>query len=215
MITEQKNKSLIQQKMGVLIFLICILLGSVFFVDSRQYAFSWFIGLAFGYVLQKSRFCFTAGFRDSHMLGNTVVGRSVLVALGLTTIGFTLIKYVYVILHQPIPGMNAINPIGLYTLFGGILFGIGMVIAGGCATGVLMRIGDGFFIQIVVLIFFILGNFLGAKDVIWWQDHFSWIRAGVFLPDIMGWLGSLIAQLIVIILLYFFATYWERKKIDD
>lgn len=216
MIPDKKTKSSqIQLQIGMVLLALFLALGLFFAMDSKQYAFYWVSGLAFGYVLQKSRFCFTAGFRDVHLLGSTLVGRAVLLALALTTLGFTMIKYAHVALGLPIPGMVYVNPIGLYTILGGLLFGIGMVIAEGCASGVLMRLGDGFATQLVVLVFFVLGNFMGAKDVTWWEQRFSLVAEGVFLPDILGWPLALLAQLALIALLYRWAKKWEEKKMED
>ena len=39
-----------------------------------------------------------------------------------------------------------------------------------------------------------------------------WIKEGVFLPDLFGWAGALIIQLLVIALLYGLAIKWEAKQ---
>lgn len=215
MTDQTKPKNNHQTQTGLMLTLLCVFVGVFFAFRSLNYAFYWFSGLAFGYVLQKSRFCFTAGFRDTHLLGSTLVARAVLVALGITTVGFSLIKYAHVLLSQPLPGMDYVQAIGLYTVLGGVLFGVGMVIAGGCASGVLMRIGDGFTIQMVVLIFFVLGSLLGARDLPWWKARFSLVTDGVFLPDVMGWPLAVAAQLILIVGLYFWAKRWEAQKMED
>lgn len=36
------------------------------------------------------------------------------------------------------------TPLGLNNIIGGLMFGIGMVLAGGCASGVLYRAGEGY-----------------------------------------------------------------------
>ncbi|QSX09398.1 YeeE/YedE family protein [Alkalibacter rhizosphaerae] len=204
-----------QPRTGLLLLTACVIIGVFFAFRSPLHAFYWFSGLGFGYVLQKSRFCFTAGFRDPHLLGSTIITQSVLIALGLTTIGFTIIKYAYVLLSLPIPGMDYIHPIGIYTLLGGILFGVGMVVAGGCASGVLMRVGDGFLIQMVVLLFFVIGSLLGVRDLPWWKSGFSLVENGIFLPDLFGWPLALGIQLFVLALLYRFAKNWEEKKMNE
>lgn len=214
---ENSQKSTIksQQKIGISLTVIYIIAGIFFAFRSGLYAFYWFSGLGFGYVLQKSRFCFTAGFRDPHLLDSTKVSQAILLALGITTAGFAAVKYAHILLSQPIPGMDYINPIGLYTLAGGILFGIGMVIAGGCASGVLMRIGDGFATQLVVLTFFLIGSLLGVGNLPWWRTKFSLVKEGIFLPDILGWPGAVAAQLLLILALYILAKRWEAKKMEE
>ena len=90
--------------------------------------------------------------------------------------------------------------------------GIGMVIAGGCASGTLMRVGEGFAMQMLALVFFVIGSLWGAKDMGWWNLNVIADAPRVFLPDIFGWLGALVLQLLVIACLYVAADLWERKK---
>jgi hypothetical protein len=136
----------------------------------------------------------------------------VLVALALTTIGFTAVKYFFHLTSQTIPGQSYIASIGMNTVVGGIIFGIGMVIAGGCASGMLMRIGEGFEMHLITLVGFFLGTMLGNNHLQWWNSHWMWVKEGVFLPDLFGWAGALIIQLLVIALLYGLALKWEAKQ---
>jgi uncharacterized membrane protein YedE/YeeE len=95
------------------------------------------------------------------------------------------------------------------------MFGIGMVIAGGCASGTLMRVGEGFMMQIVSLVFFIIGSLWGAHDFGWWKMHFISKGKAVFLPDLFGWFGAVAVQLLIIALLYVAATLYEQKRVGE
>jgi hypothetical protein len=97
-------------------------------------------------------------------------------------------------------------------VIGAFLFGIGMVIAGGCASGTLMRNGEGFMMQWLVLVFFITGSLWGAHDFGWWKEVFISNGPSVFLPDVFGWFGALALQLLVLLGLFVFATKYEQKK---
>lgn len=212
-VNDQKKNEFSQQfSAGSILLLIVILTGFFLFRFSPMVAFFWISGIAFGYILQRSRFCFVAAFRDPVLTGSTSVTRGVLVALALTTIGFTAIKYFYYFTGQAIPGQSYIQSIGLNTVVGGIIFGIGMVIAGGCASGMLMRIGEGFEVQLITLCGFFFGTMLGNNHLVWWNTHFMWIKDGVFLPDVFGWAGALIIQLLLIGLLYGLTKKWEEKQ---
>lgn len=169
-------------------------------------------GISFGVILQRSRFCFTASFRDPCITGSTSVTRAVLIAFSLATIGFTAIKYPAFVQGKPIPGMENVNPISLALVIGAILFGIGMVIAGGCASGTLMRVGEGFTMQMLSLVFFVIGSLWGAHDMGWWKANVIKDAPKVFLPDVFGWLGALIVQFLIILLLYIAAVKWQEKK---
>lgn len=172
-------------------------------------------GVCFGFILQRARFCFTASMRDPYLTGSTTVTRAVLIAFAITSIGFTAIKYGYFVNGLPIPGQSYVVPISLATIVGAFIFGIGMVIAGGCASGTLMRVGEGFYMQILSLAFFIVGSLWGAKDFGWWKRNFMLAGKKVFLPDVFGWLGGLLVNLLIILVIYIIAEKWENRKKEE
>lgn len=172
----------------------------------------WIFGIGFGFTLQRARFCFTASLRDPSLTGGTALTRALIIAFALTTIGFTAIKYGAMINGLPIPGMSYVSPVSPATFIGAFMFGIGMVIAGGCASGTLMRTGEGFVMQWLVLVFFIAGAFWGAHDYGWWEEVFISKGPSVFLPDIFGWFGALALQLLVLAGLFIYASLHEQKR---
>jgi uncharacterized membrane protein YedE/YeeE len=93
-------------------------------------------GLMFGIVLQRSGFCMTASFRDLFTTGTGRLARGAITAILVAMIGFAVLYGAGV--RQPF-----VLPVGWHTLVGGFIFGFGMVLAGGCATGTLFRIGEG------------------------------------------------------------------------
>ncbi len=191
---------------------VIILIGLGLSTISKTLALFWVIGLSFGFILQKAKFCFTASMRDPYLTGSTSVTRAVLIAFAITTVGFTAIKYGYFAKGLPIPGMGYVVPISLATAAGAFIFGIGMVIAGGCASGTLMRVGEGFTMQILSLFFFVVGSLWGAHDFGWWKLNFIVKGEAVFLPDVFGWFGAVVLQLLLIAALYIAAEKWENKK---
>ncbi|SJZ48690.1 hypothetical protein SAMN02745973_00788 [Garciella nitratireducens DSM 15102] len=210
-ITKFKN----QIPFGIILLFLIVLFGIFLNSVSKILSFFWITGIIFGFILQRSRFCFTSAIRDPYLIGNTTLTKAVLIALAITTIGFTAIKYGAYLHGEIIPGQDYITPISFATVLGGILFGIGMVLAGGCASGILMRTGEGFQMQMIALIFFIIGSLWGAHDFEWWEAVFITNGKTIFLPDLFGWVGSLILQLILILVLYIIADKWEEKKNQD
>lgn len=207
-----RKKKRNQLPYGLLVLLATIVIGILLGLKSSELGMFWLFGGCFGFILQKSRFCFTASMRDPCITGSTSVTKAVLIAFAITTIGFTAIKYGAFASGQPIPGQSYIMPISLATVAGGVLFGVGMVIAGGCASGTLMRVGEGFAMQMLSLLFFVIGSLWGAKDMGWWNLNVIAGAPKVFLPDVFGWLGAVILQLLIIACLYVAADLWERKK---
>ncbi len=181
-------------------------------LKSTTVAFFWLTGNIFGFILQKGRFCFTASMRDPYLTGSTSITRAVIITFAVTTIGFTAIKYGYASSGLPIPGMSYVAPISLATIIGAFIFGVGMVIAGGCASGTLMRVGEGFIMNIIAFVFFMVGSLWGAHDFGWWKENIISKGTSVFLPDIFGWLGAVILQLGVLLVLYVVAEQYEKKR---
>jgi len=164
--TRKKKKN--QIPLGILAFLVIVAIGILLSLTvGERVALFWMLGNAFGFILQRARFCFTASLRDPYLTGSTSLTKAVLTAFAVTSIGFAAIKYGALVRGLPIPGQSYVVPVSFATAAGAFMFGIGMVIAGGCASGTLMRVGEGFGMQILSLFFFVVGSLLGAA-------HFGW-----------------------------------------
>ncbi|MBI9102831.1 MAG: YeeE/YedE family protein [Spirochaetales bacterium] len=208
--TRKKKKNL--TPVGMAIGVVLIILGVVLGFIEQKLGLFWFTGIFFGFILQRSRFCFTASMRDPALTGSTTVTRAVLIAFALTSLGFWAIKYGAFTKGLPIPGQSYVVPISFATVIGAFMFGIGMVIAGGCASGTLMRVGEGFIMQILSLLFFIIGSLWGAHDFGWWKLNVISNGKSVFLPDVFGWGGAIVVQLLIIACLFIAADKWENRK---
>lgn len=96
-----------------------------------------FTGLAFGFVLQRGRLCFNSGFRDLRLMKDNFLFKAIVLILALETIAFHLMAQFGWIQLNPKP-LN-----WLAVIAGAFIFGIGMVLAGGCASGTTYRVGEG------------------------------------------------------------------------
>lgn len=208
--TRKKKPNQIPYGFGVLLLIVVI--GVVLAQVSASLGLFWIIGNAFGYILQRSRFCFTAAMRDPFLTGGTNLTKAVLLAFAITTIGFAAIKYGAFAQGLPIPGQSYVVPISPATAIGAFIFGVGMVIAGGCASGTFMRVGEGFMMQILSLLFFIAGSLLGAWHFGWWKLTFIVRGKAIFLPDLFGWFGAVVVQLAIIALLWIAADKFQKRK---
>lgn len=95
----------------------------------------WF-GFAYGMMLQYGRFCMASASRDLFAAGVPRMAVGVLIAL----IFFSIVG---VFLSATNMSTFHAGPLGTHELIGGIIFGVGMVLAGGCASGSLYKIGEG------------------------------------------------------------------------
>jgi len=96
-----------------------------------------FIGVLFGFALQRGRFCMNSAIRDTILLKDNTLLKAVSAAILTAMAGFALLE---------LAGLIKMSPSAFFWgahLVGGTLFGIGMVLAGGCASGVTYRVGEG------------------------------------------------------------------------
>lgn len=167
-------------------------------------------GLFLGYIIQRSRFCFAACFRDVFMLGNTALTRALLVVLALTTAGFSLLNATSG--QFVLEASGRVYPLGLHTLVGGFIFGFGMVIAGSCVSGCLVRMGEGYLMQWSTLAGLLLGSLFGAMHLDWWLRPEMFSFSAIFLPRVLGWPIALMLQFSLIVALYLLAMKIEKSR---
>lgn len=196
-----------QPVMGIYVLILAVIIS---FLLQFDLAISWGFGLLVGFILQRSRICFTAVLRDPFLFGLTGVTRGIILSLMVTTIGFALVQYFYYIEGLPLPGRFL--ALGLNIPVGAFIFGLGAAISGGCASGTLVRLGEGFQLQWFVLIGFVIGSAHGAHDAGWWYQLFS--NVTLHLPSVFGWIQGVLVQLFFLFLLYFLAIYWEKYKLS-
>lgn len=106
-------------------------------------------GFAIGFVMHRSRFCVARAIREPFMTGEADMTKAVILALAL---GIPLASLVFQAkLVDPYIGIPPRFWLG--SLLGGVIFGMGMIFAGGCGTGSLWRMGEGH-LKLWVAVFF-------------------------------------------------------------
>jgi len=104
------------------------------------------VGALFGFVLQSGRFCMNSAFRDILLLKEFKLAKAVVIAIVVEMVGFGIFAVAGVITL----GVKPFNVGG--SIVGGLIFGIGMVLAAGCASGTTYRVGEGMMGSLVAAI---------------------------------------------------------------
>ncbi len=99
------------------------------------------VGFLFGFVLQRGRYCMNSAFRDLIFINDFTLFRSYLLALLIAIIGANFLE-----------DMGFMGEFGLRrqsfnivaNIVGGYIFGLGIVMAGGCGSGIIYRMGEGY-----------------------------------------------------------------------
>ena len=141
-------------------------LALTFAVSGRQ-ALLFIVGGALGLVLYHAAFGFTSAWR---VLLNERRGaglRAQMVMLAIAVLLFFPALSAGTLFGEPVRGLVA--PAGTSVVVGAFIFGIGMQLGGGCASGTLFTVGGGNARMLVTLLFFIIGGVVATHHLDWWS----------------------------------------------
>jgi uncharacterized membrane protein YedE/YeeE len=144
-----------------------------------------------GAVMQKTGFCSMGAVSDIFIMSSWVRLRQWFLAIGVTIIGFTVMSYFGMI--DPLKSMYTGNRVlWLSSIVGSTLFGFGMVLASGCGSKTLVRIGGGNLKSIIVFMalglsaYMTMRGFLGVIRVNTLDSVFIALNTPQDLPSILS-----------------------------
>ncbi len=173
----------------------------------------WVVGVAFGAICQRSRFCFVAGFRDLFLMRQGRMLRGIIAGLAVATAGFAMVMATIV----PNPGSGVlpsdahILPLGIATVLGGLLFGYGMVIAGGCVSGSLYRMGEGYIGSWVAIGGVLIGLYALNRTWNWWWDNQISGDIVAWIPTSFTYTWAIVLTFVLLALAFAGVSWWERR----
>jgi uncharacterized membrane protein YedE/YeeE len=175
------------------------------------------VGFAFGFVLQRGRFCMNSAFRDIITLQDFTLLKSVGAALLVALIGFTSLSAA---------GVITLNPKTFFWgahIIGGFFFGVGMVLAGGCASGITYRIGEGMVAAFSAVLGLSIGGFITSASFLApvknWLQTSTKITLGdgvnLTLANVLGLDHTVLAFVIALIAILVWAYFMRKSGSDD
>ncbi len=151
-------------------------------------------GIGFGLLIERAQICFTSAFRDLWITGRTHMAKAIILGMAVSTLG--IFSYVQLGVEPKIlwAGPNAV--------IGGLLFGFGIVLAGGCETGWMYRAVEG-----QIHYWWVgLGNIIGATLLAYYWDDFAPALATnydkVNLLETFGPMGGLLVTYLMLALAF-------------
>ncbi len=178
------------------------------------------ISAALGYTMQRGRWCMIQGFREPHMTGDCTMAKSVALSVCILAMGAAVLKYTA--LRDTVYYVR--GTFGWGGLVGGLIFGFGAVLAGGCGTGTLWRVGEGQIKLWIVVPFFGLANailvhFINMND---WEGMEEWLDDGitnagvlgrfVYMPDTFLGYGGTLALIFLVMALWYVIVDWNEDS---
>src|ERR1700712_2527954 len=132
---------------------------------SRQAAL-YIVGALLGLTLYHAAFGFTSAWRVFIADGRGAGLRAQMLMLAVGVALFFPALSAGTLFGLPVVGL--VSPAGTSVIVGAFIFGIGMQLGGGCASGTLYTVGGGSNRMIVTLIAFVIGSVVGTAHLPFW-----------------------------------------------
>jgi uncharacterized membrane protein YedE/YeeE len=145
-------------------------------------------------------------------MGNSDLPKAVLFLLAFSLIISASLQYYAHLQGLPIPGAHSVKTISMLTVIGAFIFGIGMMFAGGCASGTLTDLGEGYARAAVTLVFFCLGSVAGVAHLDILKPSILGTGFKFYFPDHFGYIWSVVIFLIFYAIIYLLVMKYESKR---
>lgn len=157
------------RRFGAPLIALALLLAGAWFLNlnaGAKQVLLLIVGAALGLTLYHAAFGFTSAWRVFINERRGAGLRAQMVMLALAVLLFFPALSAGSLFGTPVTGLVA--PAGVSVVFGAFIFGIGMQLGGGCASGTLFTVGGGNARMLVTLLFFIIGSVTATHHVDWW-----------------------------------------------
>jgi uncharacterized membrane protein YedE/YeeE len=166
------------------------------------------VGVFAGLVLYHAAFGFTSSWRVFISDRRGAGLRAQMLMLAVTCAVFFPLLASGSLFGQTLRG--SVSPAGLAVVAGAFIFGVGMQLGGGCASGTLFTVGGGSSRMLVTLAFFIVGSVIGTAHAPFWTGQPSW--GSISLVTTYGVALALAISLAAFAAIAAFTAWLERRE---
>ncbi len=184
---------------------VCVYLAAV---HGWRQAALFAVGFGAGIALYHAAFGFTAAWREVVSSGRSAGLRAQMIMMAATVLVFTPL-----IAQGEIGGValrGNVSPLNLAVICGAFLFGLGMQLGGGCASGTLFAAGGGNARMLITLAAFVVGSVAGTWHWSLWRDAPGF--APVSLADNFGVGGGILFSLLLFGAVWLLAARHEKAR---
>jgi uncharacterized membrane protein YedE/YeeE len=198
------------QALPTMIAALLLLLGALGLAlqYGANHALLWALGAALGYTLYRGAFSFAGGFRQVLKHGRGAGLRAQMLMLGILVIIMLPAIHAGTLAGAPVRGI--VPPAGVAVIIGAFIFGIGMQLGGGCASGTLYTAGGGNTRMLLTLMFFITGATIAAYDSERWSNLPA--LAATSLPELIGLWPTILGSLVVFLCVALGSRVIEQRR---
>lgn len=202
-LTQKPEQARRRFRLGMAVFGLTVAWSLWTLFDAPKLGIAMLFGIGFGLLIERAQICFTSAFRDLWITGRTHMAKAIIISMAVSAIG--IFSYVQLGVAPKImwAGPNAV--------LGGLLFGFGIVLAGGCETGWMYRAVEG-----QVHYWWVgLGNIIGATLLAYYWDDLAPALATDYdkinLLDTFGPIGGLLVTYLLLALAFAAMLWWEKR----
>src|SRR6478736_2110160 len=166
------------------------------------------VGAGAGIVLYHAAFGFTSSWRVFISDRRGAGLRAQMLMLAITCAVFFPLLAAGTVFGQTVRG--SVSPIGVGVAVGAFMFGLGMQLGGGCASGTLYTVGGGSSRMLITLFFFIVGSVIGTAHMGWWSAQPAFAATSIVTK--MGAWPALAVSLAVFGAIAWITVVAEKKR---
>ncbi|MEX3517155.1 YeeE/YedE thiosulfate transporter family protein [Corynebacterium camporealensis] len=165
------------------------------------------VGVVFGAVLQRGRFCVTGMLRDIFMNKTWRGFTALMILISVHSFGLTLLTQLGIIS----PEISNFTPAAI--MIGGFIFGMGIILSGGCASGTWYRSAEGLVGSWIALLFYGLSAAAMKSGPL--ESFDGWFKQWeTDLTTIHGFLGISPWMLVAVVWVITFFL-WRHYRLKD
>lgn len=166
------------------------------------------VGGALGIALYHAAFGFTSAWRVFIAEGRGRGLRVQMILLSLAVILFFPFLAEGSLFGHAVKG--SVSPAGTSVIVGAFMFGVGMQLGGGCASGTLFTAGGGNARMLVTLFFFVVGSLLGTVNFTWWTSLPA--LPPISFVESFGAIGGIVVSLVIFGAIAALTVLVEKKR---
>ena len=174
--------------------------------------FAFLIGIIYGLVAQKTQFCFSGSIKDYILSKSTRRSASVITTMITAIVSSQLLSALYGIdFDQTIYLQAEMNYITI--IIGGILFGIGMMLADGCSSRHLVKFSQGDLHSLVTILFIAVFAYMTSKGI--FSAFFIMLQENALLLSLSTFIPNKPISIFIVLALLLIALYRVLPKLKN
>lgn len=170
------------------------------------------LGIISGAVMHRSDFCLAGAIRDFFLFRSSPLFPSLVLLIALNIVFIEIARLSGLVSYQLPSSLYGLP--ALTTFIGGILFGVGMVLAGGCVVGALYKFGAGSLSAFIAILGMMTGSLVYIGLHPFWKDLSEKTRMTevATLPQLLG-LNQTAMMIFIVIVLFFMLFRWHKQGV--